>query len=86
MITDIQGKWCKYSGKYDYFLSDPVLTSQLAGSFGPTDLGATAMNAFFSEHKCNHICEGLKRPDGVIEEMPLPDLIGEESTKTMTIQ
>ena len=52
LLCDLQG------GVYSngIVLTDPVIMSQVAGQYGPTDLGSEGISSFFATHRCNEYC------------------------------
>jgi len=69
LVCDLQGhrghpggpKYGDDDGYY-YLLTDPAVLSK-DGRFGITDLGERGISNWFARHKCNGMCEGMKRPD-----------------------
>jgi hypothetical protein len=52
LLCDLQG------GIYNngVILTDPVVMSNTAGAFGPTDLGPDGISTFFARHRCSEYC------------------------------
>jgi hypothetical protein len=52
LLCDLQG------GIYadGVVLTDPVVMSNVQGTFGPTDLGTNGISTFFAHHRCNEFC------------------------------
>ena len=67
LLCDLQGgKGFVPGDGYGHFflLTDPVICSQKAGTFGPADLGQDGIDNFFGWHRCNHLCDAYP-PVGV---------------------
>jgi hypothetical protein len=60
----LQGAWCTSPGKVEsqFTLSDPMIHSDAYFLEAPGNFGKKGFEAFFSTHKCNHICHGLGLP------------------------
>ncbi|XP_065907831.1 alpha-protein kinase vwkA-like [Dysidea avara] len=58
MAADLQGVK-KPDG---YWLTDPVILSDVDGEYGCTDMGVEGMAMFFMKHKCNQFCKLLPSP------------------------
>ena len=54
VLCDLQGA---FHGSGNVVLTDPAILSR-DKSFGPTDLGYPGIIKFFSQHRCNHWCQG----------------------------
>ena len=70
MVADLQG----VRRDDGYTLTDPVILSTTADTYGATDMGVEGMAMFFIHHECNEICSGLPKPTyyDVITRIPQP--------------
>jgi len=57
LLCDIQG------GTFNkgFAITDPVIISNFAGRYGPTDLGKDGIITFFAYHDCNDYCNASWR-------------------------
>lgn len=68
IVTDLQG--FVYKNK-EFILTDPAVVCAVEPDrFGATNLGAKGVRAFFSSHRCNHICRELKLKKHLYQNMP----------------
>ncbi|KAI6204674.1 hypothetical protein M3Y94_00703700 [Aphelenchoides besseyi] len=79
MIVDLQGTLKPNpSGRPTTLLTDPAIHSEDRTRFGATNHGHKGMKEYFTKHKCNRFCKGLKLrvvdPDTVLTlKMPSHD-------------
>lgn len=70
ILMDLQGNVKNEKDKTNYILSDPAFQSSLpaGGVFGPCDMGAHAINAFFNHThpRCNEFCNEYMRPSHLL--------------------
>ena len=60
LVCDLQGA----EQRRMFYLTDPAVHSKEGpGYYGPTDLGIAGFQAFFENHKCNKLCQGMIKYD-----------------------
>lgn len=92
MILDLQGVYDPHNNTY--ILTDPAFISCVPGGtmYGPTDMGTAGVKAFFNNHRCNHMCRELIKPDALqvveIQDNQLTSSLipGRSNTKSFTKQ
>ena len=64
LVCDLQG----VVGDFGWRFTDPAIHCAAGRRrFGATDLGPRGINAFFSTHACNSMCEKWGKPDTVVD-------------------